>query len=76
MSKPDDEYAVLSSTQQSLLNQRKVDMRLENEKYLRGHGEHFSFSRRMSTFLWFNKDCWVEESTAYSSSGLDIVNCM
>ena len=39
MSKPDDEYAVLSSTQQSLLNQRKVDMRLENEKYLRGHGE-------------------------------------
>ena len=34
-----DEYAVLSKDQQSLLNQRKVDMRLENEKYLRGHSE-------------------------------------
>ena len=34
-----DEYAVLSKDQQSLLNQRKVDMRLENEKYLRNHSE-------------------------------------
>ena len=34
-----DEYAILSQDQQSLLNQRKVDMRLENEKYLRAHSE-------------------------------------
>ncbi len=35
----ESEYAILSQDQQNLLNQRKVDMRLENEKYLRAHGE-------------------------------------
>ena len=39
MSSKNDEYAILSQDQQSLLNQRKIDMRLENEKYLRSHSE-------------------------------------
>ena len=39
MSSKSDEYAILSQDQQSLLNQRKIDMRLENEKYLRSHSE-------------------------------------
>ena len=34
-----DEYAVLSAEQQKELEQKKVEMRLENERYLRSHPE-------------------------------------
>ena len=35
----EQEYAILSQEQQDALNQKKVQMRLENEKYLRKHPE-------------------------------------
>ena len=39
MAEADSEYNILSKQQQEKLHQQKVQMRLNNEKYLRSHPE-------------------------------------